>query len=104
MSIKFRVAKTKTTLVGQGQRGFPIRAQMVLRGADGEKAKINFYRPGQAMPEDQLRDGVLYIGLPEDQIAAVLMLLREEPVYVGYHNGHGVLSTLGEEVGEEVGE
>jgi hypothetical protein len=98
---RFRVAKSKVTLVGQGDAAFPIRAQIVLRGDDGEKAKVNFYRPGQAFAEDQMRDGVLYISLPEDQLAAVLLVLRDpEPVYVGYHNGHGVVSTIGEEVGQ----
>ncbi len=99
-SIRFRVAKSKVTLVGQGASAFPIRAQIVLRGADDEKAKVNFYRPGQAFPEDQMRDGVLYVSLPEDQLSAVLLLLGgDEPVYIGYHNGHGVLSHMGEEVG-----
>lgn len=99
-TIRFRVAKSKVTLVGQGASAFPIRAQIVLRGADGEKAKLNFYRPGQAFPEDQMRDGVLYVSLPEDQLGAVLLVLRDdEPVFVGYHNGHGVVSTIGEEVG-----
>ena len=97
---RFRVAKSKVTLVGQGETAFPIRAQILLRGADDEKAKINFYRTGQSFPEDQMRDGVLYISLPENQLAAVLLVLRaDEPVYVGYHNGHGVVSTIGEEVG-----
>ncbi|MEQ9641124.1 MAG: hypothetical protein RIM84_13965 [Alphaproteobacteria bacterium] len=99
-SIRFRVAKSKVTLVGQGASAFPIRAQILLRGDDDEKAKVNFYRPGQAFPDDQMREGVLYISLPEDQLAAVLLVLRaDEPVYVGYHNGHGVVSTIGEEVG-----
>ena len=97
---RFRVAKSKVTMVGQGDESFPIRAQVLLRGDDGEKAKINFYRAGQAHPVDQMRDGVLYISLPEHQLGAVLNVLRDpEPVYVGYLNGHGVLSTIGEEVG-----
>lgn len=97
---RFRVAKSKVTLIGQGTASLPIRAQIVLRGDDGEKAKINFYRDGQAMPADQMRDGVLYISLPEDHLGAVLLVLRDqEPVFVGYLNGHGVVSTIGEEVG-----
>jgi hypothetical protein len=98
--VKFRVAKSKVTVVGKGKEDFPFRAQILLRGDDGEKAKINFYCDGQDAAPDQMRNGVLYISLPEMQLGAILLLLREgEPVYVGYLNGHGVVSTIGEEVG-----
>lgn len=78
------------------------RSKIGLRGSDGKiLAHINFSDSDMKFEKDSESDGIIKMNLPSAMFENVVDILRnEEPVYIQFVHGHGVLQTSLEPVGE----
>jgi hypothetical protein len=78
------------------------RSKIGLRGSDGKiLAHINFSDSDMKFENDSESDGIIKMNLPSEMFENVVDILRnEEPVYIQFVHGHGVLQTSLEPVGE----
>jgi len=78
------------------------RSKIALRGSSGKiLAHINFSDPDMKFEEDSNNDGIIKMNLLSAMLKNTIDVLRnEKPVYIKYVQGHGVLQTSLEPVGE----
>ena len=78
------------------------RSKIALRGSDGKVlAHISFNDSDMKFENDSESEGIIKMHLPSTMFENIVDVLRnEKPVYIQFVQGHGVLQTSLEPVGE----
>jgi hypothetical protein len=77
-------------------------ARVELAGEHHTLGTIHFYAPHMPLPADHHDSGKILMHLPLALLGPVVDTLRnEKPIVLFYEDGHAVLSTASEPVGEE---